>query len=191
VFLELFPSSSRAQRHWKVAGKKGKIYIYRRHSAGGGIRQPSAVISALVVPYVNRQYCVHLCWRSAKATHQHWYLSWRAIKPTASTLVWISLVGTQFDSTTHSHTHTLAPNPSHRHKQLQPTLSLPPPLVSFARAPPPQLPSENCRPTLQPPVPRATLSRFTAVAWRAALWRRTLANSCLCPCWSARRVGSG
>jgi hypothetical protein len=106
VFLELFPSSSRAQRHWKVAGKKGKIYIYRRHSAGGGIRQPSAVISALVVPYVNRQYCVHLCWRSAKATHQHWYLSWRAIKPTASTLVWISLVGTQFDSTTHSHTHT-------------------------------------------------------------------------------------
>jgi hypothetical protein len=33
--LELFPSSSRAQRHWKVAGKKGMFYIYRRHSAGG------------------------------------------------------------------------------------------------------------------------------------------------------------
>jgi hypothetical protein len=27
--------------------------------------QPPAVISALAVPYVDRQYCVHLCWRSA------------------------------------------------------------------------------------------------------------------------------
>jgi hypothetical protein len=35
VFFELFPSSSRAQCHWKVAGKKVLIYIYRRHSAGG------------------------------------------------------------------------------------------------------------------------------------------------------------
>jgi hypothetical protein len=83
---------------------------------------------------------------------------------------------------THSLTHslpTLAAAASSRNRPCTP----PPPLVSFARAPPPRPPSANCRPTLQPPVPRPTSSsRFTAVAWRAAPSRPTLANSCLSPC---------
>jgi hypothetical protein len=92
---------------------------------------------------------------------------------------------------THSLTHSLTPNPTlaaaassrepcrSRNRPCPP----PPPLVSFGRALPPQPPSANCRPTLQPPVPRPTSSRFTAIdAWRAAPWRRTLANLCLSPC---------
>jgi hypothetical protein len=172
-----------------------------------GIRQPPAVISALAVPYVDRQYCVHLCWRSTYATRQHWYLSWRAIKPTASTdtspcgllsqpPAYLSeYLRSERDSTqllTHSHTHThtlptLATAASSRNRPCTP----PPPLVSFVRAPPPQPPSANCRPTLQPPVPPPTSSKFTTVAWRAAPSRPTLANSCLSPCWSACRVSSG
>jgi hypothetical protein len=103
---------------------------------------------------------------------------------------------------THSLNHSLTHSLTHSLPRSLPTLAAtarsrnwpcppPPPLVSFARAPPPQPPSANCRPTLQPPVSRPTSSRFTAVAWRAAPSRWTLANSCLSPCWSARRVGSG
>jgi hypothetical protein len=88
---------------------------------------------------------------------------------------------------THSHTHslpTLAAAASSRepHRSRNRPCPPPPPLVSFARTPPPQPLSANCRPTLQPPAPRPTSRRFTAVAWRAAPWRRTLANSCLSPC---------
>jgi hypothetical protein len=88
---------------------------------------------------------------------------------------------------THSLTHslpTLAAAASSRepHRSRNRPRPPPPPLVSFACSPPPQQPSANCRPTLQPPVPRPTSSRFTAVAWRAAPWRRTLANLCLSPC---------
>jgi hypothetical protein len=64
VFLELFPSSSRAQRHWKVAEKKGLTYIYKRHSVGGWHKETASSNLSLAVPYVDRQYCVHLCWRS-------------------------------------------------------------------------------------------------------------------------------
>jgi hypothetical protein len=94
-------------------------------------------------------------------------------------------------SLTHSITHslahslpTLAAAVSSRepHRSRNRPCPPPPPLVSFACAPPPQPPSANYRPTLQPLVPRSTSSRFIAVAWRAAPWRRTLANSCLSPC---------
>jgi hypothetical protein len=202
VFLELFPSSSRAQRHWKVDEKKGLTYIYRRHSAGGWHKETASGNlcdgGALCWPLVLCPFMLAVRLSHPPAC----YLSWRAIKPTASTdsspgdllsqppahlseYLWSECVWLNY-SLTHS-LPTLAAAASNRNRPYTP----PPPLLSFALAPPPQPPSANCRPTLQPPVPRPTSSsRFTTVAWRAAPSRPTIANLCLSPCWSARRVAS-
>jgi hypothetical protein len=150
-----------------------------------GIRQPLAVISALEVPYVDRQYCVHLCGGQLKPpastdTSTGGLLS----QPPAHLSEYLRSERGLTQLLTHSLTTLAAaassrePNRSRSRNRRCPP---PPPLVSFARAPPPQPPLANYRPTLQPPVHRPTSSRFTAVVWRAAPWRRTLANSCLSP----------
>jgi hypothetical protein len=180
--LELFPSSSRAQRHWKVSGKKGLIYIHRRHSAGSW---HNATASSII--------CAGGQLRPLASTDT--FPGGLLSEPLAHLSEYIRSERGLTQLLTHS--HTLAPNPSRHRKQPrappqpQPTLPPPPRLVSFARVSSPQPPSANCRPTLQPPVPRPTSSRFSAIAWRVAPRRQTLANSCLSPYWPARRVGSG
>jgi hypothetical protein len=49
----------------RLLGRRGCSIFIEGTVLAGGIRQPLVVISVLAVPYVDRQRCVHLCWRSA------------------------------------------------------------------------------------------------------------------------------